>query len=760
MSLTQHPDYREEKDYLDFTLEYLNKYHDYILKEKERIDREVDYNSKHLSSDSSQQFIDLMINTTFQGSMAKKLEDIENAHSKPYFSRVDFKEDGSKSYEKIYIGKMSLMDDSRKSLIVVDWRAPISNLYYEGRLGPAEYLCPEGVIEGEIFLKRQYTIENGILNSFFDIDITTSDEFLQAYLGANADNRLKDIVSTIQVEQNRIIRADMWKPLIVQGAAGGGKTTIALHRIAYLIYTYEKTFKPENFMIIAPNRLFLNYISEVLPELGVDRVKQITFEDFASELLEMKLKLTDPNEKLSRLVNVNSSEKDRNLNALIRRASEFKASLRFKDLMDSYLHQIEVELIPKEHFKIVGFILLKYEEIQRLFLEEYHDLPMMKRVNEIKKHLTNRLKLKKDTIVANLQDNCDKRIKELKLTMEESSERHRLIVEAIDYKNDMIQNINTHSKMAVKEYISKITPLKPMQYYKNLFEEELFMQLSKEYMDEELAHFIIDRANELLGANTLEIEDLAPLTSIKYLVYGLNEKMQVKHIVIDEAQDFSLYQFYVLKKIIRDSSFTILGDLSQGIHGYRGLKDWGDITKYVFEGSSKFLTLEQSYRTTVEIMEAANKVIGSLEDPKLVPAKPVIRHGEKAQVFERDSLKVIASEIKERLDNLETEGFKSAAIICKTMDECMKLKTLLKGLKKELPVITGNEKEYTGGIVIVPSYLSKGLEFDVVIISNASREVYTPEELDVKLLYVAMTRPLHRLYIYSLGEPSVLLRDV
>jgi DNA helicase-2/ATP-dependent DNA helicase PcrA len=188
---------------------------------------------------------------------------------------------------------MCLTRDEDQKLIIVDWRAPIANMYYESRLGDASYQCPDGKISGTLSLKRQFSIEKGRLEEIFDIDITTNDQFLQSYLGASADNRLKDIVSTIQAEQNRVIRANMERPLIVQGVAGSGKTTIALHRIAYLIYNYGKSFVPENFMIIAPNRLFLNYISEVLPELGVERVKQTTFEDFAREVIHEKYQIKD-----------------------------------------------------------------------------------------------------------------------------------------------------------------------------------------------------------------------------------------------------------------------------------------------------------------------------------------------------------------------------------------------------------------------------------------------------------------------------------
>ena len=233
----------------------------------------------------------------------KKILDIRNIKPKPYFARIDFKENNEQDIEKLYIGKISMIDSETKEPLIIDWRAPISNLYYEGSLGKSSYEVNEKIIEGEILLKRQYFIENKILEKILDVDKTASDQILQEALAGNADSRLKNIVATIQDEQNKIIRAPIDKPLIIQGVAGSGKTTIALHRIAYLIYRYEKNFNPENFMIIAPNRFFLNYISNVLPDLGVENVKQYTFEDLAYEIIGKKLKISDSNEKLVTIVN-------------------------------------------------------------------------------------------------------------------------------------------------------------------------------------------------------------------------------------------------------------------------------------------------------------------------------------------------------------------------------------------------------------------------------------------------------------------------
>jgi len=762
MPAANHPAYKEELERCNYTLQYVDKSLEATIAKKNRIDKDLDRVKRHFNSDNSQNYIDMIINSQLAGSLGLRVRNLVTAQSRPYFARIDFSETGKNGeLEKLYIGKMSLMREEDQEMIIVDWRAPIANLYYEGRLGDAEYECPGGLIEGELKLKRQFSIDQGKLNEIFDIDITTNDEFLQTYLGANADNRLKEIVSTIQVEQNQIVRADMWKPLIVQGAAGSGKTTIALHRIAYLIYTFEKTFQPENFMIIAPNRLFLNYISEVLPELGVERVKQTTFEDFAMELIGKKFKLREANEKLTAFVNNNATEKDQRRNNLIKKTAELKSSMVFKDILDDYLKVIEADFIPKEDFKIGTRVVYSYEEINNLFINEYKRWPIVQRVTEIKKHLTNRLKAQKNQMINQIHEETDKKIFRIRMTVSNSEHCQKLVADAIDKKNDVLEKLDKVSKSAVKEYEQRISKFSPYQYYEDLISDEfLWNKLLEGRADMDTITFSRQYSHDILKSKHLELEDLAPIIYLKYCIYGMDEKIPVRHIVVDEAQDFSAFQFYVIRKIVKDSSFTILGDLAQGIHSYRGVTDWADIKNNVFEDSRcQLLTLEQSYRTTVEIMEAANKVIARVKDRSFTKAKPVIRHGEEVRILKKESIKDIAKEIEARIYEFKAKGLKTVAVICKTIDECKTMQTLLKKVEN-IHLLTGKEDVYKSGVVIVPSYLSKGLEFDAVLIVNANDKMYTEEELDIKLLYVSMTRSLHKLYIYFEGQLSPLLEGV
>ncbi|MHB1393431.1 MAG: RNA polymerase recycling motor HelD [Clostridia bacterium] len=758
MAAEKHPQYKEEKLRLETTLGYVEKSITSMLEKKGKLESDIDRTKKHGSGDNSQQYIELMINSMLQERAALRLRNLMTARSRPYFARIDFHEDEKLKAENLYIGKMALIRDKDQELIIVDWRAPIANLYYEGRLGDASYQSPEGNINGSLLLKRQCSIEEGKLKEIFDIDITANDEFLQASLGANADSRLKEIVSTIQEEQNRVIRADMWKPLIVQGAAGSGKTTIALHRIAYLIYTYEKTFKPDNFMIIAPTKFFLNYISDVLPELGVEKTKQTTFEEFAANIIGQKFKVSDANEKLLNFIISKPSPEQVERNRLLRQESEFKSSMAFRDVLDDYITAAEEDFIPKEDFKLLTKVIYSYEEINKLFREDYRKQPFVKRIEEIKKHLANRLKSKKQAILQEAQSACDKRIVQAKLILDEGEERQKIITELIDKKNEFIGRVEQYCKSAVKEYVSKISRLNPYEYYKDFVSnEELFHSLVDGIMSRETAGFIRESTLYDMNSGRIDIEDMAPIIYLKYKIHGVDEKLPVKHIVIDEAQDFSVFQLYVLKIIIKESSFTILGDLSQGIHSYRGIKDWGDVDVHVFEGRCGKLVLEQSYRTTVEIMEAANKVIANLKNDNLIPARPVIRHGEKVERIEKRSREDIASDIWEKIKELKKQQFKSIAIICKTADTCSELRKGFKAGKEAPRIITEKDREYKSGVVIVPAHLSKGLEFDVVFVADAEAESYGDSELDTKLLYVAMTRPLHRLYIYYCCTPSKLI---
>ena len=516
----------------------------------------------------------------------KKLENIKKIKNVPYFARMDFKEE-NRDLEKLYIGKISILDNKTAEPIIVDWRAPISNLYYEGKIGSAEYECLGKKIKGDILLKRQYIIEKKQLKKYIDINVTGNDELLQNALEEKADDRLKNIVATIQDEQNKIIRAKINSPLIVQGVAGSGKTTIALHRIAYLIYNYEKEFKPEEFMIIAPTKFFLNYISNILPDLGVNNVKQCTFEDFAYDVIGKKLKISDSNEKLVIIVNKEFDDINKGKIDIMIKEAKYKSSIKFKKIVDDYLLQIENNYIPKNDFYFKDYEIMSYNNINKLFKETYKMYNYNDRIKEIEKNLISELKKKSLLIIDDIRK---KRSKELQNLTGENR------IKVFDKYEKIIKLLEKDYKKIVKQYLNQISKKDCIQYYKEFIDG--YLQNSDEVMI-----YLKKNTSNNLQKNEISFEDLAPIMYIQYKIFGIKEKCKIKHVVVDEAQDYGEFQFDILKQILNSNSMTILGDIAQGVHYYRGIENWKKFIDVEFKNvKTVYTTLNKTYRTTKEIM--------------------------------------------------------------------------------------------------------------------------------------------------------------
>lgn len=761
-NLINHKDYNEEAEKLDYTKKLIEKTVDAVEKHKGIYqDAITQAMTEYDHTEGSSSYIDVMINTKFLEIAEKNYYQYRKVRKKPYFARIDFKShnpEGKAKLEKIYIGKASLYDAIDEMPIVVDWRSPIANVYYEGRIGNITYESETETCSGELLLKRQYTIEDGHLQNFMDIDITTNDNFLQASLEASAEDKLKDIASTIQAEQNRVIRAPMHKPLIVQGAAGSGKTTIALHRIAYFIYTYEETFDPENFMIIAPNNLFINYISDVLPELGVEQVKQTTYTDFIFELIGEDYKLTDSGEKLVKLI----ESKDEEEKALLSWCAAFKGSMEFKNIIANYVSDLEKEFAPKEDFSLGNKVLISKERLQHMFLNELSYLPLNKRVDELKKSLRNKVKLIKKKVLEAVENYYDKNIDKVRAVIKDSEDRREKIIKLADARDKKLEETKKILKTMVNKYIKTFPKKDVYYYYKNILSDaDNIHKYSNAALPEKEVEYLCKMSSKLLKSKKIEFEDCAPLAYLKHKILGFEEKPNVRNVVIDEAQDFSLFQFYALKEILKTSMFTILGDISQGIHSYRGVSDWQKVMEHIFKDNDpSYMTLVQSYRTTVEIMNLANKVIEKLDNDNIILAKPVIRHGKEPKIFNYGEDDKLLKELKEKVESVDKDDFKSIAIICKTEKECEKVKKYLdESSSIDSCILNLEEGQYNAGVILVPCQLAKGLEFDAVFIVTLD-ETYENNPLDIKLLYVCMTRALHRLYIYSKENTITLLNDI
>ena len=689
--------------------------------------------SKLIKENSDEEFVRNM-----SREYSNKLKNLRKALMTPYFARIDFKENNVNNVQKIYIGKTGILND-KYDVIVTDWRAPIASIYYDGQLGKVKYECPEGTIKGDLTKKRVYNIENSKLKDYQDIDITTNDEFLQECLNENSEARLKNIISTIQSEQNKIIRAKMSKPLIVQGVAGSGKTTVALHRIAYLVYTYEKEFNPDEFLIIAPNKFFLDYISNVLPDLGVDYVRQQTFEEFIFENIEGNIEIEPVNTELSNIVNKNG---DINL---IKDSASFKSSLIFKDIVDEFISDFWNNNLPKEDFKVTDIIIFTNEEIREMFMELFKNNSindskrmlsgiLQKRLSNVSDELIDRLtnarKKKKDEIDKNLDE---EEIKKIRLN----------IFKETEYE---IQQLFKGGKKLVQDYLKNFKIEKALTLYKKLINKKEFFE---KYISDDLYIYILDNFKRNIKLKKIEYEDLTPLFYLQNKFLGNINDLKLKHIVIDEAQDLGEFQFYIFKEILHPNvSMTILGDIAQGIYSYKGTNNWQKLNQNVFDNQASIEVLKESYRTSMEIMNEANTIINKIADNEnIILAQPIERHGEEVQHWKVDSENNKIIKICEIIKKQLEVGHINIAIITKDFNESLKLNKEITNYGVNVELISENLDKYTGGVIVIPSYLSKGLEFDSVIISDSNR--YSENILDTKLLYVACTRAMHTLDIIS-----------
>ncbi|MEH7383432.1 RNA polymerase recycling motor HelD [Bacillus sp. JJ1533] len=755
MTEEKHPDFDVEVERLDFT----KKYMDIVIRASESTEENFRDNLRSALDgvdfkDSSLSYLNMLTNSTMLRRTHEEVRNLKRNRNKPYFARINFKREETGNEEILYFGKVSLFDKETQLPIIVDWRSPVANLYYDGRLGEVSYEAEGEEYEGYLSLKRQFIIEEGELDEIRDVDLTTTDELLQKSLSESASNRLTDIVSTIQEEQNNIIRADLNKPIIVQGAAGSGKTTIALHRISYFIYTYADYFSPDQLMILAPNRLFIDYISEVLPELGVDHILQTTYVDYVKKCLGKPIKLTKPEEKLLGFIHNEFKNPD-----MIKWISAFKGSLEYRDMLEHYVEDILSSLLPQEDFFVSKFKLYKARDIHHLMTYEYRYLPYYKRIDKVKKVLQNTVRLQKKNMIHKVTKFYDDKLDNVLFkTKIDAEKRRRYVTKALDKKAELIEEITKQSRTAVNAYIKKL-PHHDVFYYFQRFVSELFPTYAAGILNVEQIQFFMDYQKQLQKSKQYELEDLAGLLYLKAKLYGVKKEWKARNVVIDEAQDYSYFQLAALKTALETDMFTIVGDLAQGIHSYRGINNWTPVLDQIFPRAT-YKTLQKSYRTTIEIMNTANELLSLLE-LDLPMVDPVVRHGEKPvfhqiSCLEKETVEALAEVIQKLYD----ENMKTVAIIGKTNKECQKL---TKAFKKhsELPVqlLKENEEINKEEVVIVSSHLSKGLEFDAVIIYSNEEKFYT-NEIDIKLLYVSMTRPLHRLHFFGTDPTDFMLDKV
>ena len=662
-----------------------------------------------------------------------RLRQLSMAAGQAYFARLDFIPAGSRP-ETWYLGRWGVLDPVTLSPVVVDWRSPVANLYYSGQIGKMDYTAPDGRVEGELTLKRMLTVRQRELISLFDSGIVAQEAYLQDVLGSVSTDRLREIVTTIQAEQNIVIRHPLGAHLMVQGAAGSGKTTIALHRIAYLLYTFQNTLKPENMMILAPNPLFLSYISQVLPDLGVERVVQTTFEGWCREGMGRHMPKILRESRLEKNLALSVSERENN-----GRIVRMKGSLEMMARLEGWLDRLQESILPANGFRMAGVPLMDRAELETVFLKDLRFFPLDQRVNELKKIIRKRVQSAAALLKDRYKANAEQMANGIRGSMRDGTERQQKIRDLYAVRDQRYREIDARAENYLGSFREKF-PLPDLPGLYSSFLQECAPEVP------------------LPEGAGLRQEDLPMLVMICKAVYGLKTN-PMKHIVIDECQDFSPFQIELLKKANPAATFTLVGDLYQGIRADEGIRSWEEWKGPVFDDKAELKQLTVSYRNTVEIMELAQSVAGRYPIRGISGTRPVLRHGEPPRIIRAGSEKERLELIREQACAWLEEGYHSIALIEKTAEQA---KNLFRRIGRELNayLLSETDTEYRGGVMILPASIAKGMEFDCVGVCDASAENFPDDEFLCRVLYVMMTRPLHRLRVWHRGDPSPMLPAV
>lgn len=595
---------------------------------------------------------------------AKKFKKLYSIQNKPYFARIDFKTNITE--DKIYIGITNVEEDL--NYYVYDWRSPICSMFYDYGVGPASYNSPDEKIDGEITLKRQYQISDGKLNNVFDTTINIDDEVLQSVLKENSSEHMKNIVNTIQQEQNVVIRDDKTNNLIVQGIAGSGKTSVALHRIAYLLYKLEY-LNSNNVLIFSPNNIFKEYIGNVLPELGEDNTLITTFHEFASTYIKEYYRVEPYSEFLARYYKNEYQNND-----LIK----YKLSDNIISILENYAKTItnltrfindityKEQIIPKE-------------ELNDLLKNRYNKFNLFDRFDYIAEKINNRYYSGKK------QDKV--RLKSL-----------------------LLKNINTTTNMK--------------DIYKSFYD-------SQEFLNDYNGYFNRNENIKNLNKKVLNYEDSTLFIYLKFLLTSIPYRVSTKLVVIDEAQDYTLLQYKIIKLLFRNTDFTILGDVNQTINPFYKYNNL-NVLENIFDGISKYVELNKTYRSSPEIIEYSNKILD------LKHSSAVRRNNNiPVKIYDKLDYNLLINKISELKDK-----YNSVALITKSIEEAQIVYDNIKNKINDINIVDIDTDKFNKNFLIIPAYASKGLEFDsVIIVNNFDKDKY--------LYYVAVTRSQHELIIFN-----------
>lgn len=588
----------------------------------------------------------------------------------PFFGRVDFRYDGEEESETFYIGIGNFAPRAGMRPLIYDWRAPVSGLFYDYDRGPAAYDAPGGRMEGEITSKWQYKIKNGHMIYGFESDTKIDDEILKQELGSGGDVQLKNIVRTIQKEQNAIIRNTEDRILAIQGAAGSGKTSVALHRIAYLLYHDRENLKAANILILSPNNAFSDYISHILPELGEEHIQEMSFDLFAyKELKEVANDCEDRYDYLEKKMKFQDSEWEIRFKE--------KQSASFIGQMEGFLAMLEEDLVNIRSFTFKGFHKTE-EEIIHLFYYKFQTVPLLARMDAVMEYLID------------------------------------------EYETLRGKNISEEDMEALRETFQK------MYVTTDLY--EIYGWLLKDCGYPELSNAEYERRK-------LEYEDVFPMLYLKYRLKGSRKHKNIKHLVIDEMQDYSYLQYSILSMLFH-CRMTILGDRAQTMDS-----ECQDVTKFlpkIFGRKIRKIVMNKSYRNTLEIAEYAERIRGG-EGLELFQ-----RHGKEVEEFHGLSMEEMLENIEKQVKSANAQ-YETAAVITMNESDAYDIYRLLKNCQLPVSYMDRDTSVFKKGMTVTTFYLAKGLEFDQVfaVLGRETNPLYKQAK------YISATRALHELYVYE-----------
>ena len=725
----------EEIEYLKNILEELKKESENIKQiteqEKEFIkatqtymhDKVYDMDPQEIRA--NRQILENMVDSAYN--LLAKNKRLEKMINSPYFGRISFLFDDKKSAEgikrgspvdgngnfQIYIGVHSFIINLKN--LIYDWRSPIASMFYDFETGSAQYEAPKGTMTGEINLKRQYKINSGQMEYMFESDIKIDDEILQEQLSKSSSDKMKNIVATIQKEQNAIIRDEKSDVLIIQGVAGSGKTSIALHRVAYLLYLLKDKIYSENMMIISPNKVFSDYISNVLPELGEEQILQMTFDDIAEHELDEYCEYQNFYSQLSELLE--------NCDPALTKRIKFKSTSEFLDKMNEYIDYVEQTHFVPESFEYIQEENGSYEmgrvfEVSEHYLRgrftAYKRFPALKRLDMILEEITDKL--------MDFYNIGQTKIKKIQL-------------------RNKIYSMFRDSKDIMKLY---------GDMYKYIKAESMYMP-KKVKINRTIKTQKGDKVQKV-ERYLISYDDIAPLLYLKSMIFGVDSFLYVKHLLVDEMQDYSPVHYAFFNRLFVCKK-TILGDVNQLVNPFGGGASQQKISA-IYETMPKTkvtnMTLLKSYRSTAEIANFAKKII---PNDKL---QIIERHGDEPQLIKCENAEHEAEKIIALTKENSKKGFKSIGIICKTEKQAEHLYDTLKS--NEVTLLTAKSEKFDNRLVVTTAYLAKGLEFDCVILPDADKQNYK-NEIDRQMLYIGVTRALHSLVLLYIDEITVFFRE-